>query len=334
MPLPSSHHAFVQRATLGGCEEQGFVDGRAEDIQTQRVFAPYVRRRRNLLEAARGRARWLLKNAARLIYLAPALVVLKVILYVIDEPTSDLTIVAFVGVVIVFFAVLNLYILISVLWWLFGRDPKPFTLTRPFDESGREALALPGGAADVGLEPPPVGQVVRARGTIVRLGPNREGDGSVLRDFWAEGDAPFRLTEAIDFAVVARGQVPVVVRLGSAPMVVAKPDSIRLDAFAREAAAGTMSLLERSLSVDDASIKGEGAILLLREGDEVEVTGLVAAHIDNVDGFELGGTFASVPLPSGEGDGAASPFRDRPGGAGLVLGEGPAAQISIRHCPA
>jgi hypothetical protein len=328
MSLPPSHHAFLQRATLEGCEERGFVDGRAGDIQTRRVdAAPHVIRRRGVLEVVRAGVGWLLRGAGLLIYLAPALILIKLFLYLfIDEEISDYVIVVFVGLVVAFFAALNLYIFASIVWWVFGRSPRPFRLKRPFDDDGRAALPPAGGITDVGPEPAPIGQLVRARGAIVRLGPNREGDGTVLRDLWFSGNMDLRLTEAIDFAVVARGQIPVVVRLGGAPMVVAKPASASLSEFASGAAAGTMNLLDEPRSA--AAI--EGSLLSLREGDEVEVIGVVASHIDNIDGFDLGGTVASVPLRSEHGD-AASPFRDRPGGAGLILGEGPAAPISIRR---
>jgi hypothetical protein len=327
MPLPPSHHAFLQRATVDGGEERGFLDGRAGDLRIRPLHAPYVTRRRGVLEAIRAGVGWLLKNAARLIYLAPALVVVKLVLYFIDSPTSDLVIVAFVGLVILFFALLNLYIFISILWWLFGRVPTPYKLEVPFDDEGRAALPPAGGAADIRSGTESIGQLVRARGVIVRLGPSREGDATVLRDLWTEGE--MRLTEAIDFAVVGRGQLPIVVRLGSAPLVVAKPFSIQMNAFASTAGAGTMGLVEQS-SMDPWTALAEGLLVSLQEGNEVEVTGVVAGHIDNVDGFDLGGTFASVPLPQEQGDSAGSPFRDKPGGPGIILGEGPGAPISIR----
>lgn len=327
MSLPPSHHAFLQRATPEGCEERGFLDGRANDIRTRRIEAPYAHKDRGKLEVVRGGVGWLLSAAAKLIYVAPVLIAVKLILYFIDNTASDFVVVAFVGFVVFFFVLLNVYIFISIIWWLFGRSPMPFTLVRPFDEDGREALELlPGGGADVGDDMPAVGRLVRARGSIVRLGPNREGDGTVLRDLWTEDDARLRFTEAADFAVVSRGRLPVVVRFGSAPAVIAKPEPMGLEAFAFTAGEGTMSLLQEGLLY--AAVRG--SVLTLHEGDEVEVTGVVAGHIDNVDGFDIGGTYASVPLPDEPRDGA-SPFRDRPGGPGILLGEGPGTSILIRR---
>ncbi|NUQ72222.1 MAG: hypothetical protein HUU21_01570 [Polyangiaceae bacterium] len=330
MSLPASHHAFLQRATFEGCEERGFVDGRAGDIRTRHIDAPHVTRPRGILEAARDGAGGLLRSAGRLIFVSPALLVVKLILYLMGEhELSDYVILVFVGFVIAFFAALNLYVFTSILWWAFGRSPRAFLLKRPFDDDGRPALPSIGEVPSVGPEPAPIGRLVRARGSVVRLGPVREGDGTVLRDLWLSSDMDIRLTEAVDFAVVARGQIPVVVRLDRAPLVITKPSVARLEVFASDAAEGTMSLL-----ADSPTAAVEGSLVVLREGDEVEVTGVVAAHIDNVDGFDLAGTFASVPLPSSFGEGAASPFRDRPGGAGLVLGEGPGAPISIRRLDA
>lgn len=335
MPLPPVHHVFLQRATPEGCDEHFFLDGRANHVELRQVSVPYAERRRSALEILRGAAGFLLKNAARLVYLAPALVVVKLILYFIDSPTSDLVVVAFVGIVVVFFALLNLYIFMSALWWLFGRAPVPFALELPFDKSGRPArgarAGLPAGApVDVGLGPEPVGQMVRARGSIVRLGPNREGDGTVLYDLWAEGSPGLRVTEALDFAVVAPGRVPVVLRLSAAPIVVARPEPIRLDAYASMASEGAARLMQQ-VHGDVRAAPVECALLTLREGDEVEVIGPVAAPIDNVDGFDLAGTFASVPLPATPGDGGASPFRDKPGGQGVILSEAPGAPVYIQH---
>ena len=304
------------------------MDGREGAVWTRSVKAPHVTRPRGALEVIREGVGWLLRGAGFLLWATPALVLVKAVLYAFhDDVTSDYVIVVFVAIVIAFFAALNLYILASVVWWVFGRDPRLFAMKRPFDDTGRPALPPAGGATDLGPAPAPVGQLVRARGAIVRLGPVREGDGTVLRDLWFSADEDLRLTEAIDFAVVGRGQIPVVVRLGSAPTIIAKPSDSSVSAFARSAAAGTVGLLPEPLR--DAAI--EGSLVSLREGDEVEVTGVVAASIDNVDGFDLGGTFASIPLPSGASEGAASPFRDRPGGAGLILGEGPGAPIFIRR---
>jgi hypothetical protein len=322
MPLPHVHHVFLQRTTTEGCEERSFLDGRSNDVRAQRVDAPYVVRRRGTLERVRGGVAWLLKNAARLVYVSPALLIVKVILKLFDDAMSDLTIVIFVLIVVLFFAVLNLYLFVSILWWLVGRAPQPFSLKPPFDADGREELPLLdlGDLTDVGDAPLPAGRLVRARGAIVRLGPNSAGDGTVVHDLWDEG-LGLRLTECIDFAVVGQGRIPVVLRLSSAPIVIAKPEPIHLDAYLSQATPETARLVRQEHG-EAANKPAPCALLTLREGDEVEVIGGVTGNIDNVDNFELEGTYASVPLHAEQGDGGASPFRDKPGGPGLMIAEG------------
>jgi hypothetical protein len=339
MALPPVHHAFLQAVTPEGCEERSFQDGRVNATRVRAVEEPHVVRKPGVLEHLRSAAGFLLKNAARLVYLAPLLLVVKlVLLFFVDEPTSDLVVVGFVVLVVTFFAFLNVYIFLSVLWWLFGRKAS-FELKPPFDEDGRGDLPLlaeaaaSGGPADLERAPLPVGELARARGTIVRLGPNREGDSDVLHDVWSEGEPGFRLTEAVDFAVVGRGKIPAVVRVAAAPRVVAKPVKTLLGDYTSLIAAATTRLFEAAgiKPHEPAAAAPACAWVTLREGDEVEVIGRVAAHIENVDGFELEGTYASVPLPADERDGGSTPFRDRPGGPGIILGDASAPPLLIRR---
>lgn len=337
MPLPAVHHAFLQRPTQQGCDEVSFVDGRASALRTRRTELPRVIRRGGPLEAFRNGAGVVLKNGARLVYLSPLLLVVKIVLSVLDNPAADLVIVVFVGIVCLFFLLLNFYIVVSVIWWLGGRNNASFALEAPFRDDGREAKPLlPSGAqenektpVDLGATPMPVGQVVRARGVVKQLGPNPEGDGTIVRDAWLR-DGSFRLLEAIDFAVVGSGRLPAVVRMTDAPMVVANPTVTPLSSYTSGASKDTMRLAAQGgLDAMQAS-EAECSILMLREGDEVEVVGTVVAGIDNVDGFELEGTYASVPLRSAGTFDTGTPFRDRPGGPGVILG-GP---IAIRLTPA
>lgn len=341
MTMPLVHHAFLQGVTPVGCEEKSFVDGRVNAIRVRAVEGPHVVRKPGALERLRGAAGFLLKNAARLIYLAPILVALKLVLLFVDERMSDLVVVGFVALVVTFFALLNAYILVSVFWWLFGRDRASFELKPPFDEDGRGDLPLlaEGGPTDVESVPLPLGELARARGRLVRLGPNREGDGavlsdlSVLCDLWAEGEPGFRLTEAVDFAVVGRGRIPAVVRVALAPSVVAKPTKARLGDYASLVTAATARLFEEAgiKPRDPLIAASECSLITLREGDEVEVIGRVTGHIENVDGFELEGTYASVPLPADERDGGSTPFRDRPGGQGVLIGDASSPPVLIRR---
>lgn len=339
MSAPPEHHAFLQAITRSGCEERFFLDRRANSIQVRGVDAPYVVARRGALDTARGGAGWLLKNAARLVYASPALLIVKPALKLVDERTSDAVIAAFVAVVVAFFAALNLYIAVSIAWWLFGRASPRLTLKLPFDEAGREALPLlsaPDAAAgvDLGSAPVPIGHVARARGAIVRLGPNREGDATVLHDLWAPASPGFRLTQAVDFAVIAEGRLPAVVRLTGAPTVIAPPTRVDLHEYIAQTSASVVGLFKEAESDPRDAPPGECSLLTLREGDQVEVTGVVTGHIDNVDGFDLEGSYASVPLPAAPGD-ESSPYRDRPGGAGLLLSAPPGSPpILIRRLAA
>lgn len=334
MLLPRVHHAFLQTATPIGCKEVYFLDGQSNAAEARRVDTPGVVPQKGALERARDAIGWVLKNSARLVYISPALVLVKIAIGAFDEGSSNLVIVAFVSIVVLFFLVLNVYIVISVVWWLRRRGAVSFALVGPArpDERGAPAL-LPffdkqraAGFLELENEPLPVGEAVRARGKVTLLGParEREGDGTVIRDLWAKG-GEWRLTEAIDFAVVRPGKVPAVVRLTEAPTLITSPVDARLDAFLSEAGVGTARLFERAELDPGALGAAACAALTLREGDEIELVGAVIERIDNVDGFELVGTYASVPLPAPEFDEAGTPFRDKPGGPGIIVG----GQVSI-----
>jgi hypothetical protein len=322
MPLPSVHHAFVQRATPQGCEEVSFVDGRTHEIRGRRVDAPRVIRQGGALEVIRGSVGALLKGAARFVYLAPLLVA---------RGAADLVIVLFVVIVVLFFALLNAYIFVSALWWLRGRDKASFALEAPLRVPVGEATPLlrelgRGPIVDLGAAPLPAGQIARARGVIKRLEPTQSNEETVLWDLWSEG-GELRLLGAIDFAVVGPGHIPAVVRLTSAPEVVSNTSVTTVGAYLFQASPTSARLFERA-GIDAASVADtKASTLTLREGDEVEVTGLVTAGIDNVDGFELEGLVASVPLMGAERGDAGTPFRDKPGGPGVILGD----RISIRR---
>jgi hypothetical protein len=239
--------------------------------------------RRGVLEVVRGGLRFVLKQCARALYVSPVLVVAKLALRSWSREASDFVIVVFCGIVVAFFATLNLYIFWSIAW---------FTQTKRKRKNEWKPL-------EPRMLPAP--DSVKVSGRVERLG--REGDGVVLRDFWASGLVPWRLTEIAVFLVRPDDpkEEPAVVACTTAPDV--EGGSGRSSA---PLVLGQVSAEARALA---GSVKGaddDGALVTLSVGDRVEVTAVLAEPVENLD---------RIPLPGGEilvGDLEGAPYRDQP----------------------
>jgi hypothetical protein len=274
---------FVQTAAQGGREERAVVFGAAP---TTRILPALPPREGGFVYRVRQGLGFVLRQLARAIYVSPVLIVAKLVVRAFDERASDLLLVAFAVVVVVFFVVLNLYILWSLAWWLLSRRQKskpprlePFD-ARTVEEPGR----------------------VRVVGRVERLG--ERGDGVVLRDVWEGGAQPWRLTEVAVFLVRPddASQPAVVVACTTAP-------EIRRRGLVRPARGLLAAMTPEATALAPSAVPGAddgGVGLTLAEGDRVEVTAVLAEPFDNLE---------RIPLPGGElvvGDPEGAPYRDQP----------------------
>ncbi|MDY0004787.1 MAG: hypothetical protein RBU30_26050 [Polyangia bacterium] len=242
-----------------------------------------------VLERPRGAARALeavkrlLRVSAWGLYISPALLFPKLILYLAEIPEGDYLIVAFVLWVVGFFALLNAFLLLhflagprdgrkQVLSWVKGGQ----TLSR--------ALGLLGQSKPLPPNPPDLDGlrgVLPARGCLVLRGriledpDRRSGDPAVLRDTWlVQGKKAARLTAMQRFTLDLEygDQETVEVALESAPFIAAPyraealPASLSPEVRSR-VAAHFSSKLERGL--DAVLAKGRTAVLM--PGDRIEL---------------------------------------------------------------
>src|SRR5262245_11748152 len=135
MEAPSSHQAFVLVVRADGGEEHALVDGRIDPLP-RAVKAPWIARPEGAIARVRRGFGFLLKQAARGLYISPLLFVLKLFLLPVSSFAAAIPSVLFSLLVVGFFAVLEVYIAWSIVWWLFGREEKPFCLLPPPDERG------------------------------------------------------------------------------------------------------------------------------------------------------------------------------------------------------
>jgi hypothetical protein len=158
-----------------------------------------------------------------------------------------------------------------------------------------------------------VGVMRRARGRIVCLEPRTPGDDVVLRDLWLEDPPVVRLVESIDFGVVAPSGPPVAVCCAMAPLVVATPAAVELDTFVAALGERASGLLLRHAGARTAI----GACVQLREGEDVEVIGLVCDPETSVQRFDA--------------TGRSAPYRGGPRRIDRILGDEPGTRLVIRR---
>ena len=271
--MPVQPHRFEQYLEGRGMDaawwEECSLDGAASKEEPRSY--PWVSVRlgghgiRRVSRALRSPLKW----AVRLIFLSPVLILLRAALARTNPLASDAVTVAFVALIVGFFALLCVYIaLLATSYALSSRRPsvEPPTDVADADQGGISlgGLKLPAAAL------PLADQRITIHGRVASIGDTLPGgDGVVVRDRWVTGAAvPRREVEAVDFAVIAEGQPPAVVRLESAPLLVARPDAQGGD--------------------------NEGELFTLRTGQEVELVGVPDGEIVDVANFELGGRVRSL----------------------------------------
>ena len=325
--MGSPEHRIVQWFARGQWWEASSFDRMPATVQVAPSSPPietggWVRAVRNVL----GR---MLKWLARSLYLSPLFIVAKVGIDRIDRTQGDLVTVAFVCMVVAFFSALNLYVLWSILYWVV-RHRSDGQVKPPFTEDGGDTWGSFSGQTPPATVPPRNGRMprihtmVRIRGTIVPLDrpsaatPSGDRRRGLLVDHWAARERlAFRVVEARDFAVVADGLVPVVVRFDGAPIVVARPSARATSQHLAAIDAETRKILDAQRD-DLANLEeSDGWCVTLREGDLIEVWGQVQQILARSDRFELAGSQRSLTLVSPD---AGSPYRSHGTVPALVLG--------------
>jgi len=273
---------FYMRFDARGGTETALVAGRSE---SRAAPGAVVATHASILSGALSVLGKALRATGLLLVASPLFFGVKLVLAATAGPqASDIVIPFFVFVVVIFFALLDVALIVFLLHWLLRkRAPAP-----TFVE-----VALAEGAAP--SEHAAAGDAIRARGRVVPL---EAGEDVVVRSAEAivERGTIARLVELRAFAVVADDDAtpPVVVHGPWAPAVVARDAARERGAFGPDA--------KHVLGADVAAFE-DCELLVIHAGDRVEVSGVVDAIVANADAFELDGAPASLAR---EGD---EPYR-------------------------
>lgn len=190
-----------------------------------------------------------------------------------------------------------------------GSEPK---LLVPSDATGGDRLGLcaeevPGFEEGIAL-----GEVCSVSGTVIALEPRVDDDPVVVRDLWQLESPVWRLVEGVDFGVLPERGPPVAVCCAMAPLLIApvtaKPRD-RIEAALGERAAGRLR--------DLAQRRQELSCLELREGDRVEVRGVVCEPLGSATRFDVVERVAA--------------YRGRPQVITRIVGDAPGIRLVIRR---
>ncbi len=266
----------------------------------------------------RAWARWL-KWVGRGLYGSPILWLFHVLL---PAPMDGRLLVLFVCIAVLFYASINVYVVLAVIAWRAQKMGRP--RLRPPHEDREPGLSRATESVAEEAPPPAVGSLVRARGKVAPLSIRSLAEGAVIRDVWLTDGKLGRLTNAVAFAVCAEGQLPVVLSFHSAPSVYAP-------VAARELTNVLPQLTERarklwSIIVSEPTAR-EADVLAIQPGDEVEVIGVVGELIDDVRQFSVDGQDLSLTVE--EGGAPGSPYRHDSRRAGVVMVSSVAQPVDV-----
>jgi hypothetical protein len=285
------------------------------------------------LAAVFERFKRLLRPLVRLLYLAPALVVLKMVLHVAKVPAGDWITVCFVGLAVLFFLLLAMLVLFHLLVGRRSKRPVAPRLRRPDIDAllarpdltgkptAREVLNQMIGTNHAG----PLRLRGRARGTGAAGGP-------LVTDSWlTTKQQAARLTASRVFrldlggaaettVVVDPGEVILVGPTGERPFPLDLDDGLHeeLDSWIATESGGALSV---------ARLARDGASAFVEEGAEVELFAGTAEVVENVDELAVAGR----RLELGDGPGSGSAYRGETR-RGLLLAGTPEAPLIIRCC--
>ena len=316
-----------------GWHEVTWVSGKVGRLPKARV--PYVRPPGFRAQRVLGGLGVTLKQSARLIYVSPLLIIAKIALQSVNRVTSDLVTVAFVLLVVAFFALLNAYLLLAALVFFARRGGhravRPATLgARALMRSIRwpgnaDVRSIPVVSTPDGAES---GTVMRVVGTLASI-TGTAGRPTLVRDAWCErrGHA-LRVVEVHDFAVVPAEGPPVVLQCRAAPTLVAARSAKR----PTEQALAELPLEIRGLLEDEGALPSLPDQIIestLSEGDLVTLVGVFSCPIPDVEQFEIEGRIRSLA----DGAPRAPAYRQRAGRPGLLFECAPGRPALILQAP-
>lgn len=297
---------------------EGNAAGGRRPLGTVEVVAPG----RTLREVRQG-IRLVMKWIVRLLYLSPLLFLVRYVLCRVADPAAaDLTTVGFVSLVVCFFALLNLYIVWSVIVHL--RSAGRFTVRTPFGDAGEDRTG-------VFQRRGPSSGTVRVRGVVAHIEPAVHGADDVIRDLWVTGEhSPWRLTEAADFAVLVEGERPVVVQIASAPLLIAAPTPTTVRDGVARMSPGLNAVFDMAPALEGRRAEARAQWLALAAGDEVELEGTAHGAVADVGRFELGQKTCALQRESTKRI-AAAPYRRSTAEPGTLVVSTPETPLWIRR---
>lgn len=294
--MPNTHSRFLQHLQpqskgLPRWIEVPAVDGAAPK-EGRYLDTVEVQPRGRLLREIRAGMRLVLKTVVRILYFTPVLILLSFALGEFNSLHADMVTVAFVMIVVIFFVLLNMYLLWSVVCHVVSR--RGVKVVPPFENRHGDLRKLNSHLRQRAAQrhrsiEDPVETIVLT-GTVHLLDDSLPRGGQVVRDLWAlDGSDPWRLTESVDFVVVTDDEKVVVVSAGSAPFLVHQPRRLvvekALGPWSTELVK-TFHMAPRLVEKHKRSLAGW---LQLEPGDRVELAGSLTGSIPNVERFELNG---------------------------------------------
>jgi len=198
--------------------------------------------------------------------------------------------------------------------WLTGsgnsKEPAQGRFILPFGPEGKDALGLfDGDVPTVRPHDTPKVGIRSAKGRAVIM---HGSDPVLFHDLWVE-DEGWRVAQGQDFALVNGDSTVVLVSCGLAPLIVAPPRRMRV---AEHVATWTPRL--HALHPNPAP-DTQGWTVEVREGDEVEVLGVVRPVQSSQRSFRF--------------DSVSAPYRALPSRPNQVLGDEDGTRLVIRVSP-
>ncbi|HEY8080104.1 MAG TPA: hypothetical protein VIF62_38500 [Labilithrix sp.] len=236
-------YAAAQFATPRGCEERYVIGDGAPLTRIVELPKSHVRRASSLSVRTYDTLRELLRLLARAVYLFPALIVVKLALWIAGVWWGDLITFVFVLLVVTTFAVFALTVLFYAI--VGPPDARQTTLAfaapreDAFERAARRAPSRMAGRVDAGLEP----------------------GAPVLVEQWTLGERLVRYVEGRSFAIVPESGPPCVVEITGSPVILAPYEE------AESAAPETAGRLEGT----GVSAPEPTARCIVRQGDLVEI---------------------------------------------------------------
>jgi hypothetical protein len=286
----------VQRVDDKLCEETVLRAGEAPQTARRATPPAYLALASPRAEKSARTFKGILRWVSTALWLSPLLLIPKIAFNFLDPRLSDGVTLLFVALVLAFFSTLAAFVLFRLITGAESEQAR--RVLPPFSEPSfaDETTALPAAEKDGRLRAdtlrPLVGRRVRARGVLVaRDASTRE----LVRDTWTEGNSGWDRIVSMNDCSLDTGGIPLMLELDRAPLLVADdmrddahthfralPDALQ-DALAK---AGRDSWLQNHL---------DAATVTLRDGDEVEVEGMVGAVLDDASDLLGGGELFSDP---------------------------------------